>query len=618
MTVPGTSRAVVGLLVAALAAACGDDATIERTLTIATPERALCLADDESVTAPGVQTTIEVRALGFVRGDVIALDLGDGDDETHRSIVPTSTQATLLYAGVTLPEGATTLRAVAIGVTAAEGTATLEVDTSPPPLTFVAPAAAEPPTQIDASSDLRPATPGTIDYLIDVAIDLPDGSTATLVATPPLATPVNLGPATVTAGHATWEVPFAVRGVWSLAVQAQNECGNPGEEVVQVFVALPDTPTDCSITLTPAPVAVGSLPAVLNAEADPSPRDGFQATVRVDADQPGATVTLFLDDVAAATGTAGADGEATFDLDLDDSRDLELRARCDLATGIYDSLAGHYVVDTRPPTCAVVAPGDAFTLSGASDVDPADSDLDFDVAAAIVGTVDGPFSDTAGTKAVVDVDGVVTIQVVTADTLGLRTRLAAPDDDAAVRIDGVDRAGNTCTATVHGQVVAGGCPIELTTTSPLLDTDASRVGVQATLRATVGAACAGRTVTLSNCDVDGPRSADAVGTVATITATVCRETCDAPKVCTATVVDPGGVTTGDEKTFVLGAEGVLTRAKLDGRWPLRSSLIGLSTGPRAPWQRVTPGTSRSSDASRPTSPSRSAASPRPSASPSSR
>lgn len=613
MTLPGSSRVVAGLLVGVLAAACGDDATIERTLTIATPERALCLADDESATAPGVQTTIEVRALGFVRGDVIALDLGEGT-EPRTSIVPTSNQATLLYAGVTLPEGATTLRAAAVGVTASQGTATLEVDTSPPPLTFLAPAVADPPTQIDASSDLRPATPGTIDYLVDLSTDLPDGAEITLVATPPGATPVNLGPSTVAAGHATWEVPFAIRGLWTLAVQAENDCGNPGTQTAQVFVALPDTPTDCSITLTPTPVTVGTLPAVLNAAADPSPRDGFQATVVVDADQPGATVTLFLDDVAAATGTAGADGEATFDLDLADSTDLELRARCDLATGIYDSLAGHYVVDTRAPQCRVVAPADAFVLSTASDLDPGDPDLDFDVAASVAGTADGAFTDTAGTRATIDVDGVVTNVVVADDAIGLRTRLAAPDVDAAIRVAGVDRAGNTCAATVHGTVFAAGCPIELTDDGPLVDVDATRAGVQATLHVTVGDGCAGRTVTLSNCDVDGPRSADAVGTVATITATVCTGGCDAAKVCTASVTDVGGATTSDEKTFAaVVVEGVLARAKLGGRWPPPSSLIG----PLAPSPREA-ATSTSSAASRPTSPSRSAANPRPSASPSSR
>jgi hypothetical protein len=545
---PTTNRLTATLLALSLAAACGDNDKSSRTLEILMPdgEMPLCSRDDESTTAPGLQDSVTVRAIGFRQGDLVTLDIVTPQGAVDPQPAAVTMNNEIVFSNVTLPEGSVVLQARAGDVTSP--TVVLTVDTAAPELQFIEPTPGANPERISRDDDLDTADLD-IDFEVVVTSDVADGEVLHLRATPPSGTEADLGPATVADGQGSWEVPFNEPGLWSLTVEGMNDCGNTGTQTVEVFVDL--VAPECRITIIPEPLDITGVPlGVLNASNDPSPDPDFQAMVTVSS-EPGATVTLFLDDVENASMIAGASGMVTFDLDLAEDTDLELRATCSDAGGnIVSSTPEHVLVDITPPGCMISDPNDGAVLTPADDVDDVDPDVDFDV----VVTVDG--GDVEGQPVNVDVDGTDIPGTVVGGSATARASKNSADPSVPITLTAQDRAGNLCTDTITVSVDLAGCPIEITgpTGTVFTDADPSAAGMQVDVTvANSDMDCNGRTVELTNCDVTGTVVGTLAAGAATIRATFCSaDQCEQTRTCTATVTEAGsGIVTSDSATIVV-------------------------------------------------------------------
>jgi hypothetical protein len=233
-----------------------------------------------------------------------------------------------------------------------------------------------------------------------------------------------------------------------LRASGRGVCGE-GHDEIPVDVAAGSL---CALALDPAPVArafYGSL-GVLNAQTDPDPvTPGHQATLRV-ASQPGWSVELLGNGGATlAVVTTDRDGAARLSVALSDGP-VGFGAIC---RGGGAKLLAHTVtaiVDTRPPSCAVIGPAPGSLITAASDENGDLGDglqltvigaaADFDVAGepVDVSLTEVGVGAIAVPPAVTAADGTVRAPV-TLIPSGLPARY-----DVAITMH--DHAGNACTA----------------------------------------------------------------------------------------------------------------------------------------------------------------------------
>src|SRR5262249_26050990 len=116
----------------------------------------------------------------------------------------------------------------------------------------------------------------------------------------------------------------------------------------------------------------------------------------------------------------------------------------------------------------------------------------------------------------------------------------------------------TCTAQINVGYETEGCTIDLAspTATVTSDSDAGKAGVQATIVYSIGATCAGKTVTLTGCDVSGtPLTATATsGGTPTATfdsVTLCaQQSCAlSSRSCRAEVTNDANITTSKVSTI---------------------------------------------------------------------
>jgi hypothetical protein len=233
-----------------------------------------------------------------------------------------------------------------------------------------------------------------------------------------------------------------------LRASGQGICGE-GHDEITVDVSAGRV---CALALDPAPEAraYDAPLGVLNAQTDPDPvTPGYQATLRV-ASQPGWSVEI-LGAGGASLGvvTAGSGGTVSLPVTLADGR-VGFGAIC---RGGGARLIAHAVtamVDTTPPSCALVGPAPGSLITAASDED---GDPGNGVQLTVIGSAED--ADVAGEPADVHLaaTGVGAIAVpatVTAADGTAREQItlvpvgAPASYDVAITMH--DHAGNACTA----------------------------------------------------------------------------------------------------------------------------------------------------------------------------
>lgn len=234
-----------------------------------------------------------------------------------------------------------------------------------------------------------------------------------------------------------------------LRASGHGICGEGHDEITLDVSA----GTLCALALDPAPEARAFYaPAgVLNARTDPDPvAPGHQATLRV-ASQPGWTIEL-LGTGGGSLGVMTADtaGAASLPVTLPDGR-AGFSAICRGGGAELAAPAVIAVVDTTPPSCALIGPAPGSQITAASD---ADGDPGNGVQLTVIGSA--PDADVAGEPVDVQVTeaGVGAVAVpgtVTADdgTARAPVTLVPASSPASydVAITMHDHAGNACTAT---------------------------------------------------------------------------------------------------------------------------------------------------------------------------
>lgn len=233
-----------------------------------------------------------------------------------------------------------------------------------------------------------------------------------------------------------------------LRASGRGICGE-GHDEMTVHVA---AGTLCALTLEPTPEARAFYASfgVLSAQTDPDPvTPGYQATLRV-ASQPGWSVELLGNGGATlAVVTAGPGGTASLPVTLLDGL-VRFGAICrgGGAQLLADTVAA--IVDTTPPSCALIgpAPGSMITSASDEDGDPRDGVQLTVIGAATDGDVAGEPVDVNLTEA--GIGGIAVPPAVTAADGTVRVPVTLIPSVSPARYDVAitmhDHAGNACTA----------------------------------------------------------------------------------------------------------------------------------------------------------------------------
>jgi hypothetical protein len=231
---------------------------------------------------------------------------------------------------------------------------TFTVDLTPPTLAFADPLAAD---EIRRSDDVDSTTPG-IQYVVQIATDLPNGSTVTLTADPDGAGPSSLGSLTVTGGVASGTVTVPLGEAVVLSASAADAAGNQSTRSVTVGVS---DVIECDVAF--ADVTGG---IALNAASDENAGlAGIQVSFGLTTSNPecnGLTTKVYVDGTPyAATMTDGvATVVATFPADGAGTFFGELAAPPDGA--ISSTTTFTYIADSTPPV--IVSLGGVSAGSG--------------------------------------------------------------------------------------------------------------------------------------------------------------------------------------------------------------------------------------------------------------
>jgi hypothetical protein len=542
------------------AAACGDNTNL-RTLEITDPAvpagtvKKLCAADDKSDVLDGLQYNVKVTATGFASTDVINLSI-DGAAPNAQVGQPAD-GGSVTFSGFTLPEGMHSLAARSSDGEIRSEAVMLNVDTTPPAVAFTSPIGGGTLTTAD---DTDPNSTGIqFDVKVDAAVE--DGQQVLLTLTAPSGAITHVTPVAAAGGKATFtHVSFGEMGTWKLRADATTTCGNPGFATIDIGVGVPPS-VPCAVEITPAPVNRPGIANVLNYDLDPDKvKAGFQATIKVRSTA-GNNADLFINLLQTGSRTAvGSDGTATFAVDLAEGLG-SIQAQCrDTSQNVGASTNNLVFVDTTRPTCAITAPANGKILIPADDIQPGTpGTTEFNVAATVTGTPAQPSgSDTDGELAQFSIDGAVQTATVAGNAASVVGSLGAPKVTVPIEVSGIDRAGNTCTAAITVGYETQGCSIGLSapTSTVTTDSDNGKAGVQATVVFDIGAACAGKTVTLTGCDVSGApltaqATAGATPTATFTSVTLCaQQSCAlSSRTCTAEVTNDAGITTSKVSTI---------------------------------------------------------------------
>lgn len=233
-----------------------------------------------------------------------------------------------------------------------------------------------------------------------------------------------------------------------LRASGRGVCGQGHDEITADVAA----GTLCALALDPAPEARAFFAplGVLGAQTDPDPvTPGYQATLRV-ASQPGWSVEILGNGGATlATLTADPHGAASLPVALADGP-VGFGAIC---RGGGAKLLAHTltaIVDTRPPSCALIgpAPGSLITAASDEDGDPGDGLQLTVVGAATDFDVSGEPVDVSLTEA--GVGAIAVPPAVTAADGTVRVPVTLIPSGSPARYDVAitmhDHAGNACTA----------------------------------------------------------------------------------------------------------------------------------------------------------------------------
>ena len=233
-----------------------------------------------------------------------------------------------------------------------------------------------------------------------------------------------------------------------LRASGRGVCGEAHDEIT-ADVAVGSL---CALALDPAPVArafYGPL-GVFNAQTDPDPATpGHQATLRV-ASQPGWGVELLGNGGATlATLTMDRDGAARWPVALFDGP-VGFGAICRGGGAKLLANTVTAIVDTSPPSCAVIEPVPGSLITGASDEDgdPGDGLQLTVIGAAAAFDVAGEPVDVSLTE--VGVGAIAVPPAVTADDGTVRVPVTLIPSSLPAHYDVTitmhDHAGNACTA----------------------------------------------------------------------------------------------------------------------------------------------------------------------------
>jgi hypothetical protein len=233
-----------------------------------------------------------------------------------------------------------------------------------------------------------------------------------------------------------------------LRASGRGICGEGHDEITADVAA----GTRCALALDPAPEARAFYAplGVLSAQTDPDPvTPGYQATLRV-ASQPGWSVELLGNGGASlAVVTTDPSGAASLPVTLPDGP-VGFGAICrgGGAKLLADTVTA--IVDTTPPSCALIGPVPGSLITAASDEngDPSDGVQLTVIGAATDGDVTGEPVDVSLAEA--GIGGISVPPATTASDGTVRVPVTLIPSASPARYDVAitmhDHAGNACTA----------------------------------------------------------------------------------------------------------------------------------------------------------------------------
>jgi hypothetical protein len=551
-------RIACGLVVGAALLGLGcDEEAGKRELIITDPvvapltTKTLCEKDDRTGVQDGIQINITVSAPGFDDGDTVLLSVDGAKPAAGDGQIVRNEVVTFMNYGI--PQGLHSIQAVSTDGDIKSDAIQFKVDATEPTLDFVGLSTTKP---LGKNDDLDLATAKILDVDIEVLTSLSNGDMVELfLSAPDAATGISQGKQTITNRRAIFpRVKFDKSGKWKLEVRTVDACMN-GTATLEVQAVVEEA-LSCEITFSKAPLVRSGISAlVFNAALDGSNAALFQTTATVTTEV-GNTVDLFQNGSTQGTKVAASDGagkgKVTYDLSLSE-QSHSLTANCTGPGGFTQPAKEvSLFVDITSPTCAFTAPKDKDTLSPVDDVDKTDEDVDFAVALTVTGK-DGDAESTAVEVFLTVGQNPESAALKTSVASGKAQVIAAVgvDADVAIRATTEDAAGNPCIPTpISVNVDVNGCNLLLKAplTTITADADADMPGLQTDITVESDADCAGREVTLSDCDTTGTVKVNATSAsppTATFTkVTLCADSaCEVQKTCKVEVTHPDGFTT---------------------------------------------------------------------------
>ena len=295
-----------------------------------------------------------------------------------------------------------------------------------------------------------------------------------------------------------------------LRATASGPCGIGHAEVTADVLA----DAGCALRLTPSPEANAYYAPfdVLTARTDPDPTAaGYQATVEVitRAGWVAEVLELAAGEHTVGLALAGPDGTAALPVTLFDGM-VGLRAVCRGGGAERASRTTTVVVDTTPPTCALVRPTPGAAIIPALDDN---HDLSDGIQLVVAARADGPDVDHEPAIVTIGELGASPAALAAADTdAGGQTSapasLAPATTPATFTVSARlrDHAGNECVALASYQVVYRGCDVAVTAPTAPVTADADgdpTNGAQADVVLAVDPACAGR-LARARCGLGAP------------------------------------------------------------------------------------------------------------------
>ncbi|RMG16881.1 MAG: hypothetical protein D6729_10105 [Deltaproteobacteria bacterium] len=441
----------------------------------------LLAADDADAAAPGLQYDVEVQVANKPAGTVIELYLGypDGAGGYVYGAAPIQTGTTAAnlrasFAAVTLPEGAFSLKGVAVGQSGLRGEQAISVTVDTPALVcnvLAPPHGASLGAAADANGDPADGIQGQVVVQTDgadgtavtVTVVDGDGNTNTYMGTATGGT-APLSPVTFSPVSGS---PFGRNRVSATC----DDAGTTGQSLthtVDVDLEAPEAviaePADGRIFNAAdldASAEPGFQVVFVGTAADPSSglpvKSGSTGEVAVDCGSGMSTVAVvFADDGAGGT-------EARTRITLEDQSTCTISFTVTDAAGNQSQPVTHTVsVDRIPPTCAFSDPTlDGKLLGRNSDTSLAQPGLQYDVGVDFDGLEAGQSvsllaarSSEGGVESPVDSYSVGAGEM--SHVFAGATVTPADTDVVTLRVQASDAAGNSCedTATVTVDLVA--------------------------------------------------------------------------------------------------------------------------------------------------------------------